>query len=440
MRKIYTYIILIVFVLGSCFSSCVSDPKMPDNVIGALVPDVETGKPLVLNSFSVSVTGFLLGENGSKASEMGFVWYEVNKPETTRDSTSVSPADFSLIIDDLNYSTDYIIQAYVENSVGIGYGEPQRFTTSIPVFNTVAIFDGSVRTEGSASYFVMKKKAYIIGGNKGNENINETWEYTPDKGWMEMLPFSINEDPIRLAWMSGASTNDAILLYGGKNLQGKYTTNLYAYQSSNSWVKLTYTGESPGPIISSAGCYVGGEIYFLGGKKMDPETGVESITDEIWTLNPLTVPLQWKKKEIELPEKQYDGIAFYIDNSLYVGLGKNSPVSTTSSSNRLWSIHLLYPDKWWWTQEMDLPTEAVAKAGVVYDKSIFIVDSEGYIWEFSTIEKEWYRKSMLPVKNQEIHCMFTLEDQSAGKELIYLGFGSEDKREFICYDPTQDTF
>lgn len=443
MKAIYYYLFIICLTTAG-LSGCVDDPAMPDNLIGAQKPKVETGEPKDMTPYTVEITGSLLAENGAQTLEVGFVWYEADTPGARRDSMTATREAFRLTIEGLNHSTAYVVQAYAKNEAGVGYGEPQAFETILPIFNTVADFSGSVQTEGSATYLVMKNKGFIIGGDKGNENINEIWEYTPGNSWKEMLPFSINETPIRLSWMSGASTNDAILLYGGKNLQGKFTSDLYAYRSDNSWVKLSYAGEAPGPIISSMGCYTGGEIYFFGGKKMNSDSGVEALTNEIWTLNPLTIPLQWRKKDFTLPEAQYGGIALVVDAEIYVGLGKNSAVSATSSSNRFWSSSLSSLGGSW-TEEMKLPTEAIMKAGVAYGKSIYVVDDAGYIWEFATSTREWTRKSMLPTKNQTIHCMYTLkqprtEDVPVEKELIYIGFGNETVRKLISYDPTQDIY
>lgn len=439
------YIFSILILICSIITGCADDPKMPDNLIGVGKPEVSTGDLTVETTSSISISGILVKTNGASVTEQGFVWYEASNPGR-RDSVRTNLEIFSATIENLKNSTNYVIHAYAKNEAGIGYGNGKSFQTIPPVFNKVAEFSGSVYIEGSPSYFVMGNRGYIVGGDGGAKYTNELWEFSPDNNTLKnMLPFNINGTDIYRSWMSGSATGVALILYGGRDESRNLTSDLFAYKNTNAWEQLKYKeGAFPGPMAESASCYTSSGIMFFGGIKKDPTNGEEIITDDIWTLNVILSPLVWDKMDKKLPEKQYGGVAFVIDTVinkvsekiLYTGLGKSTSTTTPSFSNRFWSLSLTNDGDW---QEEEIMPGDMVKAGVVHEKSIYVIDNNGYIWKFDTQLKKWERKSMLPGKNNAVHCMFTLRN-SNNKELIYIGFGKGDTRELISYDPTQDIY
>lgn len=124
------FIVLLAFITG-----CAEDPTMPDNIINADPPEVETISPVPpedIKATEATIYGKVKNENGSPITERGFVWYD-NLGQ--RDSSSLITYDeetkiFKYTIKGLTNNHEYIFKAFARNEAEKSYGNEVVFNTN----------------------------------------------------------------------------------------------------------------------------------------------------------------------------------------------------------------------------------------------------------------------------------------------------------------------
>ncbi|MDH6356460.1 hypothetical protein [Parabacteroides sp. PF5-9] len=381
---------------------------------------------LTTSEDAVIVKGEIQDVGISRISEVGICWgaSDVAEPTIEKNDTihaAFNGVSFSHTIK-LKGSTTYNIRVYARNDAGISYGQTKEFTTPL-IFTNSAVFDGGTRMRGAAAFFAIKGQGYLLGGNDLHSMIDEFWTFIPNKEssnetWIQKYP----SYPLKRSWMATACTSESVMVFGGINENNKPTNDFYYHNIYTvSWYKININGDLPEARSSSAGCYVKDNAFFIGGEK---ENRVK--TNEV--LNYIEPERRWIQKT-PLPEAQFNSIAVVINDVIYTGLGETERGTSPTGSRKLWSSSDLGDT---WVSETDLPsTGGLIRAGVALDQSIYVIDDNGYIWQYNTEEKKWTKKSRLQENNREIFCMYALNNR------IYIGFSSG-TRQLISYDPRWD--
>jgi uncharacterized protein (TIGR02145 family) len=97
------------------------------------LPKLTTAEISSRTAFSAHSGGNITSDGGASVTERGVCWntsanptYEINISKTTN-GTGTGP--FTSDLNDLSPNTSYYVRAYAKNSVGIGYGNQQTFST-----------------------------------------------------------------------------------------------------------------------------------------------------------------------------------------------------------------------------------------------------------------------------------------------------------------------
>ena len=69
--------------------------------------------------------------------------------------------------------------------------------------------------------------------------------------------------------------------------------------------------------------------------------------------------------------------------------------------------------------------------GIIYNRSIYVIDDYGVIWQYSLDENVWYQRSTCPGKSKNFE-IFILDDT------VYILGLDIFANEFMTYDPTWD--
>ena len=309
---------------------------------------------------------------------------------------------FSGVITELKGNTTYYVRAFLKNTSGVvAYSEQQAIVKTPSMFTKMTSFTGDVRVmPNSSAYFSIGSIGYMIGGDLGTKYTNELVAYNSMANrWDKLLPMP-GADSER-TWQTAVAVGNVAYVLGGIDKANNLTNKLYRYLPyNNDWESVT-APSGPAPLRSAIGCSVGSDAYFIGGRR-------DTVMDEVWSLN--ASGSSWTRKN-KFPVKQYAGIAVTIDNVVYAGLGLSN-LSGTTSNKRLWKSS---DNLSTWTELAPLSQGGIIRGAVVYDESIYVVDSTGSLWKYSVEENRWYEKAKL---GDQQHCMFLLD----GK--IYIGMGS----------------
>lgn len=326
----------------------------------------------------------------------------------------------------------YYFRSYALNSNGYQYGNECVYNAP-PIFKELACeFTGSVNIAGSASYFSIDDKGYILGGDKNNGYTNELLEFAPSYiKWVSKSPLTYKDQDnilwdINRAWMIAAGTETGIVAFGGKDEQKRLHNDLYTYNIfSNEWRKGEHFGDIPVPMSNAACCYSGNYFYVVGGIYEDTDTKSEKIANSVYLLSPLN--LEWKKIGNTFPEKQYNGVIHFYNGVIYAGLGLNSLGLYPNSNNHFYKSE---DGGYTWIQLDDMPA-STASSSVLLNNKIYIVDQNGTFLEFDTDTEKWSKKSNLPDTYKSVRSIFTIE------EMIYICPGKSNLK-MINYDPRWD--
>jgi len=395
---------------------------------GDRLPVVVTTKPTISNG-SIIVGGVVTDEGSTqRVKDSGVCWSENPDPTLlTADTFSISSGkqSFSAPLGNLSGGTIYYVRAYardIENRVS--YGKEEKILTP-EIFTDNAKFEGNLFIPGSAAFLMnmTKSNGYLLGGKSAATSINELWTFSPSSSdkWT-----SLQRYPLDRAWIAATSTQHGIFAYGGTDENGNPTNDFYQYNyNADMWSQMVVSGtEKPGPISHAAACFQNNYVYYIGGITTDSKI----VSNEIWGIF-ATGNGSWEKRRA-LDEAQYSSIALLNEREakLYVGLGKTN-INSKISSRRFWSST---DNGNSWQEESRFPeSNKSISAGVVHKNMIYVIDDQGYIWEYSTGSQTWKAKSKAPDSiSGSVHCMYSIGDY------IYIGLGSNNT--IIKYDPVWD--
>ncbi|MDH6306338.1 N-acetylneuraminic acid mutarotase [Parabacteroides sp. PF5-5] len=383
------------------------------------MPEIETLEVSSMSRGSALIRGNIKKIGMGKIDLLGFCYSTTEMP-TVMNKTAPAPVDqaeglFSVWMSGLKGGTTYYARAYLKNTSGLlAYGEQVTFTTP-SMFTQMATFTGGdVRKPNSSATFSIGNVGYLLGGDLGSVYTNELMAFNTSNRWDKLASIPDTERK----WQTAVNVNDVAYVFGGIDRSGNLTNKLHRYiPSYNSWESVSASG--PDPLRSARGASIDNVAYFIGGAR-------DSILNEVWSFDAAAV--SWTRKA-NFPVKQYGGIAVVIDGVIYAGLGLDN-MSGTSSHKRLWSSS---DNGNSWQELRSLSAGGLARGAVVYEKSIYVVDNTGRLWQYLVEENIWKQKSILPSTNRgdKQHCMFYLDDK------IYIGLGIYDNT-LIEYEPAWD--
>jgi N-acetylneuraminic acid mutarotase len=405
-------------VFGTEYSDNVAEFTTENNM-----PEIETVEVSFVKDGTAMIKGNIKKIGMGAIDIFGFC-YSTSQNPTISNRATIIPTDgqmegpFSGSIIGLRGNTTYYVRAYLRNTSGlIAYGE-QIIVHTDPIFTQMASFTG-VRLPNSGASFSIDPIGYMVGGDLGAKYTNELVAYNSiDNRWDNLEPMP-GADSERIG-QTAVAVNGVAYVLGGVNKAGKRTNSLYRYYPTyNRWESVT-APSGPDSLRSATGCSIGGDAYFIGGRR-------DTVMDEVWRFS--TTGSSWTQMD-DFPVKQYSGIAVTINSVVYAGLGLTN-LSGTTSHKRLWkSTDNLNS----WTELSPLSTGGIVRGAVVYNNSIYVVDNTASLWMYNIAEDIWYEKAKLPpthFRGDAQHCMFLLNDK------IYIGLGSSNTT-LYQYNPTWD--
>lgn len=148
--KFTFYIIALCNVF--CWTGCISDPDLPDDIINAKAPEVQTIKLEGKTATTITISAEVLKENGTPVTEYGVYWNKGTAIDTTKaESLSAGKGKgvFSVTIEGLDNDSEYAVAPYAKNKKGIGLGETEIVNTNTGV-GTVTTLDAQKITATTA--------------------------------------------------------------------------------------------------------------------------------------------------------------------------------------------------------------------------------------------------------------------------------------------------
>ena len=109
-----------------------SEERSFETLHSAAKPTVSTNNISNISESSANCGGNILCDGGTALSARGICWSKQKEPLAS-DYHTVNGRDegeFSSLLESLEEGTSYYVRAYATNSVGTGYGEERKFTTS----------------------------------------------------------------------------------------------------------------------------------------------------------------------------------------------------------------------------------------------------------------------------------------------------------------------
>ncbi len=119
---------------------CLLDDSGVDSS-NAVTPLVTITKIGDITSMSANVNGFVAGSGGMPVTDRGVCWNTAPNPTVSNCHTADGGGmgKFSGSLTGLTPGITYYVRAYATNSVGTAYGEPQVFTTTHPINDSILI-------------------------------------------------------------------------------------------------------------------------------------------------------------------------------------------------------------------------------------------------------------------------------------------------------------
>ena len=152
----------------------------------ATLPILDTKIPATITSNSAVVGGFISSDGGATITERGVCFSSVNQNPSVSDIVITGgngTGNYLCTLPDLDSETTYFVRAYALNSAGIGYGNPDSFTTAMmaPIADFTATPDIGTRplsvsfTDQSANNPGSWHWDFGDGGNSTEQNPAHTY-------------------------------------------------------------------------------------------------------------------------------------------------------------------------------------------------------------------------------------------------------------------------
>lgn len=116
-----------------CWTSCVSDPDLPSDIINAKIPEVKTIQIEEKTATTITISAEVLKENGMPVTEYGVYWSKGAAIDTTKAqslSAGKGKGVFTVKIEGLDNNSEYYVAPYAKNKKGIGLGETEIVNTA----------------------------------------------------------------------------------------------------------------------------------------------------------------------------------------------------------------------------------------------------------------------------------------------------------------------
>jgi N-acetylneuraminic acid mutarotase len=117
--------------------SCLEDPELSKEIINGGVPEITADSIHIVKANSIEASAVISKHNGARASQYGFYVSKENESQKEKDKVPAPTAslengkmEFHAVINGLEPSTTYVIQAYAINEIGEGLGIELKKTTT----------------------------------------------------------------------------------------------------------------------------------------------------------------------------------------------------------------------------------------------------------------------------------------------------------------------
>lgn len=390
---------------------------------------VKSDYPLLNNELTieigrgyVEITAEVLSEGESAVVESGICWSAQNvTPELTDNVLPLSDGKkrFTGILENLRGNTVYYVRAYAKNATKTAYSKNVTSFKTPPIYTNLTPLNEDI-IQGSASFFHTKEAGFLLGGKKGPDYSHELWRYNLAQGkWVQRSPYpEVNS----IHGQTPVVVNKNVYVLGGRSETSPntfvYNKHFYEYDTyEDVWKKIESSG-GPGAIAFSVGFNLGQSAYYIGGIRDN------QIINE---MSQYVVGEQWKLGRT-IPTAQFGGVALVLNDEIFAGLGMLD--IERKINNKKWWSSTDYGNSW--NERAPIPEKASRIiGGVVYEEDIYVIDNNGQIWLYSPDENLWHEKIRLSELNNEIHCIYLLDNQ------IYIGLGSGTGK-FVAYNPYWD--
>lgn len=394
-------------------------------------PTVETEEPQVGIGGNVAFSGTILAEGMSPVTEAGFLWSTEEEPtlETPKSSHrnlfEEGATEYAMTLGNMRGGTTYYVRLYAKNEYGTSYGEVKAFETP-RIFESRSSAPEAMQasSQALASY---NSLGYLLGGSTQDSQLTDQflrYNASADQ-WNKREPF-----PDRRKWQTLISYNSSSLwAFGGLDEDGQMNNDLYIYYTRDDLWRMTEPtdGTKPAAVCNAMGITDNLNILIAGGRILTGSS--ERATDKVWAFN--TLGASWAELS-PLPKAIYDGIALEADGRIFIGFGKTgTSVSGEPTYNTAWwSSPVMADGGIAWTEEMAFAGADGIRAACVFERDIYVLDTDGYIWIYDTYDKEWEMKSQLPSEIRNASVLFALGN------MIYVHAPSS--KLTVAYDPTWD--
>lgn len=381
------------------------------------VPRILLYSSVKLEDGKAILTGKLEDVGRTDILEIGVYWYKEGDAEEEKKKYSLTEHldeenEFTVILEDIIGGTPYYVYAYAENSDGTGYSDEVAFTAPAR-FTIQSVFPG--KSGGFSASYVLGNTVYMVGGDAGSKCTDEFYFYNSlANSWGDLRSF---EKEIKQ--ITACSDGNLGYIFGGTDHEENVFDCLYSYDGrANKWIEYA---NLPKARYGAIGTFIYDlkSIFLIGGFNEDHQ-----LTRTIYQYNLTTN--QWSTELINFPSDIANGISFEYDGKLYIGLG---------TTNALWYTDNFSTDlATSWTQMEGIPAElGTVSTAVVYNEKAYMINSNGYIWEFDLETYKWNQRGTFPEAGMLDYHMFVVQNT-----IYILGQSFENKSQFIIYNPMWD--
>lgn len=373
---------------------------------------------------TIQVVGDVQDAGRSAITAAGVCWSTTSQNPTidndSYQSFTTALGVFNATISGIKGAQTYYVRTYASNSTNTAYGAVKTVTTPA-IFKQAVAYTGGSLVAGSSGSLLIGNYAYLIGGDTGPAYTNLSWVYEPATGWSQIAVY-----PENMAWMTTVNYGMAAFSFGGRDSNNQLSNRFYSYSATNNaWTTETLVGDAPTAVARASGCALNLSVFYIGGIRKP--AGTEVASKEVWRYLPFSVSLE--KLTTEIPEPQYGGFSFVVNEVMYTGFGYTSTGISPARTKKLYRSADNSASSW--SEETTFPGSASVVAAVVHKGLLYVVDDAGYIRSYNFTTKAWTQKSQLASVNTPVYYMYSIGDY------IYIN-GVGNSKWQITYDPTWD--